>query len=358
MESKMQCAIAEAKRLLYAYPERTQKEKIKYQIKRIVRPSVAPKHNLFSWPQAMLTLGLLEAGEREYVEDFYQKYMEKGCPIENMDSCMHGQVLLVLFDTCSNPEKKAQYQKTLEKMYQYLLGQYEKYNCTIPYREHHTSYILVDGIGMVVPFLAKYGSVFQENKATEMATKLLNDYWECGMDAISGLPYHGYDSQSGMKYGIIGWGRAVGWLLMGIVESLEYMPEKTQKMWQVRAFQLVDKCMTYQRPDGGFSWQPQAVEGHIDSSTMAMFGMELSNLLDRYSFDEAKTVDADIEKQRYEELQERLPRLISALECCVKAGKVLDASAECIDFAQYPQIYGSYPWSVGPYLRMLASIGQ
>lgn len=354
----MQCAIAEAKRLLYAYPERTQKEKIKYQIKRIVRPSVAPKHNLFSWPQAMLTLGLLEAGEREYVEDFYQKYMEKGCPIENMDSCMHGQVILSLYESCFEQEKKAQYQAVLDKMYHYLLVQYEKYENTIPYREHHLSYILVDGIGMVVPFLARYGSTFQNNKSTEMAMKLLQDYWKSGMDAVSGLPYHGYDSQSGMKYGIIGWGRAVGWLLMGIVESLEYMSEETQKIWQERAYKLIEKCIAYQRADGGFSWQMQAVEGHLDSSTMGMLGMEISNLLDRYSFDEAKTVDADIEKQRYKELQKCLQKLISALECCVKAGKVLDASAECIDFAQYPQVYGSYPWSVGPYLRMMASIGQ
>lgn len=47
-----------------------------------------------------------------------------------------------------------------------------------------------------------------------------------GMDELSGFPYHGFNSDTGMKYGIIGWGRAVGWLTSGMSESLAYLPEK------------------------------------------------------------------------------------------------------------------------------------
>lgn len=358
MSEVIESVVGEAKRLLYAYPERTQKEKIRYHIKRILRPNATPKTNLFSWPQAMLTMGLLEAGEREYVETFYQKYIEIGCPIEIVDSCMHGMVLLALFETCSNQEKKAQYQNAVDKMYRYLLGQYEKYNATIPYREHHSTYILVDGIGMVVPFLAKYGRVFQVNKSIEMATKLLNDYWEYGLDALTGLPYHGYDSKSKIKYGIIGWGRAVGWLLWGVADSLEYLPGEMQKAWQERAYQLVEKCITYQRADGGFSWQVQAMEGHLDSSATAMIGIGMSRLLNRSISEIVSSMNTEIEQQDDGKIQESFKELMLVLENCVKIGKVIDASAECIDFAQYPQNYNSYPWSVGPYLRVLASIGK
>lgn len=358
MSEAIESVVGEAKRLLYAYPERTQKEKIKYQIKRILRPNATPKTNPFSWPQAMLTMGLLETGEIEYVEAFYQKYIEKGCPIENMDSCMHGMVLLALFETCSNQEKKAQYRNAVDKMYRYLLGQYEKYNDTIPYREHHPRYVLVDGIGMVVPFLAKYGKVFQVNKSIEMATKLLNDYWEYGLDALTGLPYHGYDSKTKMKYGIIGWGRAVGWLLWGSVDSLEYLPEEIQNIWQDRAYQLLENSITYQRADGGFSWQIQAVEGHLDSSATAMIGIGIRVLLNKGVLSEPSSQESETNQQNYKKLQESFEKLGLVLDNCVKNGKVVDASAECIDFAQYPQIYGSYPWSVGPYLRVLVSIGK
>lgn len=352
MSGTIELVSKEAKRLVYAYPERTKKEKIKYSIKRVLRPHATPKTKRFSWPQAMLTLGLWEVGERGIVENYYQKMVEKGCLIETIETCMHGQVLLSLWKSCEDQKLKTQYQNAIDKMYRYLLEQYQKYDNTIPYNENHPTYILVDGIGMGVPFLAGYGSVLGEQKATQMAVDLLEEYWKFGLDSVTGLPYHGYDSRSKMKYGIIGWGRAVGWLLWGIVDSLEYLPEEIRSIWQERAGQLVKNCMTYQRADGGFSWQLQALGGHVDSSTMAMLGAGLRKLLDRMDSDEVVSTESEIIQQNHKDLQNCFERLVLALESCRKEGKVMESSAECIDFAQYPQVYGSYPWSVGPYLRI------
>lgn len=354
MSDTIELVSKEAKRLLYAYPERTKKEKIKYCIKRILRPNATPRTKHFSWPQAMLTMGLLETGEREYVEDFYQKYIEKGYPIETIETCMHGQVLLSLLESCEDQKWKARYQNVVDTMYHYLLEQYQKYHNTIPYNENHPTYILVDGIGMVVPFLVRYGSVFGEQKSVQMAVNLLDEYWKHGMDGATYLPYHGYDSQAKMKYGIIGWGRAVGWLLWGIVDSLDYLPEELRSMWQNRAYQMIESCMTYQRPDGGFAWQIQALEGHMDSSTMAMLGLGLRKLLKKNDFEEVGISESEAKQQDEKNLQSCLKKLVLALEGCRKEGKVMESSAECIDFAQYPQVYGSYPWSVGPYLRIKA----
>jgi hypothetical protein len=43
----------------------------------------------------------------------------------------------------------------------------------------------------------------------------------------------------------------------------------------------------------------------------------------------------------------------SALEKSVKDGRVYRCSGECLDFAQYPQKYGAYPWALGPALEIL-----
>jgi hypothetical protein len=43
----------------------------------------------------------------------------------------------------------------------------------------------------------------------------------------------------------------------------------------------------------------------------------------------------------------------SAIERSVKDGRVYQCSGECLDFAQYPQKYGAYPWSLGPALEVL-----
>ena len=37
----------------------------------------------------------------------------------------------------------------------------------------------------------------------------------------------------------------------------------------------------------------------------------------------------------------------------VKEGRIYDCSGECEGFSQYPQVYGAYPWSLGPGLRFL-----
>ena len=83
------------------------------------------------------------------------------------------------------------------------------------------------------------------------------------MDEASGLPYHGFDSDTGVKYGIIGWGRAVGWLMSGISESLAYLPEKHRSL--VSCGTIFKSCPLlwwgFRREDGSFPWQPQARDG-------------------------------------------------------------------------------------------------
>ena len=38
----------------------------------------------------------------------------------------------------------------------------------------------------------------------------------------------------------------------------------------------------------------------------------------------------------------------------VKEGKLDNALAECQGFSLYPQVYGAYPWSLGPALSLFA----
>ena len=74
-------------------------------------------------------------------------------------------------------------------------------------------------------------------------------FLEGGMDERSGFPYHGFNSDTGMKYGIIGWGRAVGWLTSGMSESLAYLPEKTPQFSFIREHfkGLAEETVKYQR---------------------------------------------------------------------------------------------------------------
>ena len=44
----------------------------------------------------------------------------------------------------------------------------------------------------------------------ELAVSQIANFLAYGIDTTTELPYHGYEVETGMKYGIIGWGRAVG----------------------------------------------------------------------------------------------------------------------------------------------------
>ncbi len=49
-----------------------------------------------------------------------------------------------------------------------------------------------------------------------------------------------------------------------------------------------------------------------------------------------------------------LSRLAATLQTSIQKGYVTDCSGECKGFAEYPQVYGIYPWGSGSALAFLA----
>jgi rhamnogalacturonyl hydrolase YesR len=196
----------------------------------------------------------------------------------------------------------------------------------------------VDGIGLACPFLYRYGVVFGRQECKELAVRQIVNFLAYGMDTASALPYHGYDVSDGCKYGIIGWGRAVGWLLRGMTACLQdsYGAERLQNPFT----DLMDAALAFQRRDGFFSWQLQAMEGPADTSATGMICAALQ-----------QGIRLGILTQ--EKYGQALQNGKSALERSVKDGRVYQCSGECLDFAQYPQKYGAYPWALGPALEVL-----
>lgn len=51
----------------------------------------------------------------------------------------------------------------------------------------------------------------------------------------------------------------------------------------------------------------------------------------------------------------RMVRGRDALLGMVEEGRIGNCLAECQGFSMYPQIYGSYPWSLGPALSLFVA---
>ena len=208
-------------------------------------------------------------------------------------------------------------------------------------------YVFAETIGMVCPFLAKYGYTYDNPVATNMAINQINLFLQYGMDEKLVLPYHGYDSSNNMKMGIIGWGQAVGHLLTGMSETLAYISPDSLEYEPLRQAyrRIVDKVEAYQAEGGLYHWQLAAKEGPADTAASAMILYSIGQALEN-------KVIISIHKSR-------MLRGVDALLACVQEdGSLPGASALAPEFNHYPVVFDAYPWALGPALALMTMVEE
>lgn len=390
-----------------AYPVITGKEKLKRFVRSgVLRQKLAPI-DPFSWPNAMLGQGLLAAyeatGDKKYLQavaEHLKQWKTAGYPIHCVDNIMNGSLALwteeLILKESAEKERKApgagaapggiggenagkEYDceavlalcREAESACASWLHQAARTGQGIlPYRAQHPDWLFADTLGLVCPFLCRYAAAKKDEEFMKLGIAQLTRFLEKGMDFKSGLPYHGYDEKSGMKYGIIGWGRACGWVLKGLAESLPYIPGEREEYEILKSSfeRLTEAVCGYQRPDGGFSWQLEALEGHRDTSAEGMIGTAIMRGLCAGTLEvpggqeekgimgrtKAPAAEGVADPEALAACGERLRRLSRVLEQSVSDGIVKDCSGECRGFAEYPQNYGSYPWGSGSALEFFA----
>ncbi|MGN8696746.1 glycoside hydrolase family 88 protein [Bacillota bacterium HCP3S3_F1_1] len=326
----------EAGRELHQLAHQTWKRKAKSAAKRLLGRKEATADLLF-WPAGLLLLGLVEADHLTEAEDYLDLWFDRGMPVGNPDDALAGAVMLRLFERTG----KERYLQAADRIFDYLERCRRDPEGAIVYGQRSKNdWIYADGAGQTCLFYSEYARVTGERgrEAISLAERQMSLFLKNGMDERSGLPYHGYDEKSGVKFGIIGWGRAVGWLLLGLSgESLQEMgnPEIT-----ARTERLLGEILERIREDHLFSWQLDCLEGPADTSATGMICYSLLQM--------KKTGNSEKVKRALEQAAEKLFSMVS------EDGKIGQASAECTDFAQYRQQYGNYPWGQGAVLVFLA----
>lgn len=296
------------------------------------------EYKYFSWPTASLTLALEVGYSKTHREDlldtlitYYEHWVKKGSYLHFLDQIMNGYTLLYLFEI--NDEQWIK--EALQKMSRYIKTYPRTSTGGLPYRTNNPEATLVDYLGMICPFLSRYGRTFNSEEAFNLSTALLEDFLLNGMDDNTGLPYHGFRSGTSEKLGIIGWGRGVGWLLIGIVDTLAFLDRSSEDFYSLlnRFRLLLNSTVKYQDENGYFKWVLNANYGHQDTSATAMIG---------YSIKRAMDLDLlNIEYMYYAE------KSLHALLGSTKNGLVFDSSAECQGLGMYPQRYEWNLWGQG-----------
>lgn len=373
-EKRVRRMAEEAMYELLHYYDKDWKRKWKDRLKKAAGRYVPPKDGIF-WDTGLLANGLtemLQSGKDtegkilSAVRQYFDRWIDRGMPVYYMDDTLCGVALLRLYEAV--PEDR--YRKGADRLADYLLSLGEKEADaagSIPYRPaQKNGHIYVDGIGMMCPFLVMYGVKCGNRKAVELALVQIKNMLENGMDRKTGLPYHGFRYETREKYGIIGWGRAVGWLLTGMQGTLYWLQEGlTEKgiagyaeegceeregsveAWYRREYEglkteflkLLEAVRDYQRADGGFSWQLEALEGPADSSATAMIARA-------FRFGAECGFDGE----------DALRQAAGFLWECEKDGRVYRCLGECLGFSQYPQVYGAFPWSLGTALGIMTEL--
>ena len=334
--------IKEAEYELLHYPEKS----VKRALKRLLGKDNS--NDKINWPTGLLAKSLVdyymehknseEAREiMDALKQYYGRWLRSGQKIRCLDDAFAGMALIDLHQITGDEK----YKKGADTLAQYLFSHETDDAGSLPYRPNQKNgYIFADEIGLVCPFLCKYGSTYGDLNAINMAVTQIQNFITYGMDEKTGLPYHGYELSSAVKHGIIGWGRAVGWLMIGMAESLAYMEESRPSYEPIKQAyrRLVDKVEAYQLEGGLYSWQLSAKEGPVDTSATAMILYAIARSLDT-------NVLIGIHKSR-------MLRGREALWNSVKDGKIYGCLAECQGFCLYPQVYDAYPWSLGPSLSL------
>lgn len=341
---------------LLAYGVWDSRTKVKRWVKKnLLRRQTAPQDMIF-WPTGLLAAGLWHCREQSAAQRgmidkalsaYYERWMHKGCPVAYLDDLLAGETLLSI---CADYREAGQENDVIgrrnvevclaavEKLAAYARTYPTDEMGSYPYRAaQNNGFVFVDAVGLACPFLYRYGMLFDRPEAMETAVRQIVNFLACGMDGVTGLPYHGYTARDGCKYGIVGWGRAVGWLLRGMSGCMatEYGEERLRDAY----VRLVDTVLEYQRKDGYFSWQLQALDGPADTSATGMICVALQQGIRR----------GHLAGERYEEA---LRAGKSAVARSTRDGRVYDCSGECEGFGQYPQRYDAYPWSLGPALML------
>ena len=198
----------------------------------------------------------------------------------NIDHILPGRNLLFLY--------KATGQEKYKKAASLLREQLKTHPRTSEggfwHKKIYPSQMWLDGLYMGEPFYAEYAVTFNEPAAFDDIAKQFILMERHSRDDKTGLLYHGWDEsrqqrwanpQTGRSPNF--WGRAMGWYAMGLVDTLDYFPQKHKQRADLIAIlnRLAQAVAKYQEPRSGL-WYDVIDKGtakgnYLESSAACMF---------------------------------------------------------------------------------------
>lgn len=129
----------------------------------------------------------------------------------------------------------------------------------------------VDTIGLCCPFLCLYAKTYSLPEYEQIAFHQIEQYHKHGLLKETALPNHAFNIHNHLPLGVFGWGRGIGWYVLGLLDSYRNTSDTEHagclKRWigEAAAYYL-----QFQRQDGGFGSIIQSSKTYDSSATAAL----------------------------------------------------------------------------------------
>ena len=147
----------------------------------------------------------------------------------------------------------------------------------------------LDGLFMAQPFMAQYARTYGDSAALDDVARQFLLVTRHTRDPRTGLLYHGWDAARAQRWADSAtgvsrnfWGRAMGWYMVGLVETLEQFPAThPDRPALVAALRdAADAVARVQDPVTGLWWdvldEPNRPGNYLEASASAMFTYALA----------------------------------------------------------------------------------
>ena len=195
--------------------------------------------------------------------------------------------------------------------------------------------IFVDTVGMICPFIAAFARITGSEVALRVCSDHLEEFFQRNIDPETHLPFHAYYFPSPSKLGLHGWGRGVGWYILGLADVANELtdgPLKDEVITEIRRISV--SLRNYQKPNGNWGVQIPVRSSEDDLSATAFCAYGIARAMRQ------KILDRSM-----------LPVLTKALSAIAEQtdhrGRVANSSAEAYGVGRYGYTFGPQPWCDG-----------
>lgn len=178
----------------------------------------------------------------------------------NIDNVNAGKVLFDVYEITG--EEK--YKKATELLREQLEKHPRTQENNFWHKQIYPNQVWLDGLYMAMPFYARYEKDFNSAKGFEDIHQQFVNVKKRIWDASKQLYYHGYDEsrnerwcdpETGLSKNF--WGRAMGWFVMAMVDTLEIMGSESPYSKDLLAMlvEAIDGLLQYQDEESGMWYQ-------------------------------------------------------------------------------------------------------